>query len=99
MGSKVYVGGLPYSINEQDLSEMFAPYGSVESARIITDRTTGQSRGFGFVEMSTPAEAQNAIAALNSTQIEGRTLIVNVAKPQQSRSTEYGGGGRGGRRY
>ena len=99
MGSKVYVGGLPYSVNDQDLSAMFVPYGTVESARVITDRMTGQSRGFGFVEMSTAAEAQNAIAGLNSTELNGRPLTVNMAKPQENRSTTYGGGGRGGRRY
>jgi RNA recognition motif-containing protein len=92
MGSKIYVGGLPYSVSEQDLSEMFAPYGTVESARIITDKITGQSRGFGFVEMSSEGEARNAIAALNSTQMNGRTLIVNEARPQENR----GGGGGGG---
>jgi len=97
MGSKLYVGGLPYSITDQDLSAMFAPYGTVESSRIITDRMTGQSRGFGFVEMSTAAEAQNAINALNSTQLEGRTLTVNVAKPQENRPRTFGGGGGGGR--
>ena len=100
MGSKIYVGGLPYSVSEQDLSEMFAPYGTVESARIITDKITGQSRGFGFVEMSSEGEARNAISALNSTQMNGRTLIVNEARPQENRGGGgggYGGGGGGGR--
>lgn len=102
MGSKIYVGGLPYSVTEQDLSEMFAPYGTVESARVITDKITGQSRGFGFVEMSSDGEARNAISALNSTQMNGRTLIVNEARPQENRGGGgYGGGGGGnrGRRY
>lgn len=94
MGSKIYVGGLPYSATEQQLSELFAPHGTVESARVITDKFTGQSRGFGFVEMATEEEAKKAITALNATQMGGRTLTVNEAKPQEPRSG--GGGGRGG---
>jgi RNA recognition motif-containing protein len=93
MGAKIYVGGLPYSTTEQQLSDLFAAHGSVASARIITDKFTGQSRGFGFVEMSSDAEAQAAITALNGTQLGGRTLTVNEARPQEPRS---GGGGRGG---
>lgn len=92
MGSKIYVGGLPYSTTEQQLSDLFAAHGSVASARIITDKFTGQSRGFGFVEMSTDDEAKAAITALNGTQFGGRTLTVNEARPQEPRS----GGGRGG---
>ncbi|TAJ10802.1 MAG: RNA-binding protein [Nitrospirae bacterium] len=95
MGSKIYVGGLPYSATEQQLSELFAPHGTVESARVITDKFTGQSRGFGFVEMATEEDAKKAIAALNATQMGGRTLTVNEAKPQEPRSGG-GGGGRGG---
>ena len=94
MGSKIYVGGLPYSTTEQQLSDLFAVHGAVASARIITDKFTGQSRGFGFVEMSADSEAQAAIAALNGTQLGGRTLTVNEARPQEPRSG--GGGGRGG---
>ncbi len=94
MGSKIYVGGLPYSTTEQQLSDLFATHGSVASARIITDKFTGQSRGFGFVEMATDEEAKAAIAALNGTQLGGRTLTVNEARPQEPRSG--GGGGRGG---
>ena len=94
MGSKIYVGGLPYSTTEQQLSDLFAAHGSVASARIITYKFTGQSRGFGFVEMSGDSEAQAAIAALNGTQLGGRTLTVNEARPQEPRSG--GGGGRGG---
>jgi len=94
MGSKIYVGGLPYSTTEQQLSDLFAVHGAVASARIITDKFTGQSRGFGFVEMSSDSEAQAAIAALNGTQLGGRTLTVNEARPQEPRSG--GGGGRGG---
>jgi len=92
MGSKIYVGGLPYSTTEQQLSDLFAAHGTVASARIITDKFTGQSRGFGFVEMSADNEAQAAITALNGTQLGGRTLTVNEARPQEPRS----GGGRGG---
>ena len=93
MGAKIYVGGLPYSTTEQELSDLFATHGAVVSGRIITDKFTGQSRGFGFVEMSSDSEAQAAIAALNGTQFGGRTLTVNEARPQEPRS---GGGGRGG---
>jgi RNA recognition motif-containing protein len=94
MGSKIYVGGLPYAATEQQLSDLFAQHGTVASARVITDKFTGQSRGFGFVEMSSDEEAQKAISALNGTQMDGRTLTVNEARPQEPRSG--GGGGRGG---
>ena len=90
MGAKVYVGGLPYSTTDQQLNDLFAQYGAVASARIITDKFTGQSRGFGFVEMTTDGDAQKAITALNGTQFGGRTLTVNEARPQEPR-----GGGRG----
>ena len=95
MGAKIYVGGLPYSTTEQQLSDLFAAHGTVASARIITDKFTGQSRGFGFVEMSSDAEAQAAVTALNGTPLGGRTLTVNEARPQEPRSGG-GGGGRGG---
>ena len=90
---KLYVGGLPYSISDKQLEEMFASYGTVESARVITDRMTGRSKGFGFVEMSSQEEAQAAIDKVNGTSVEGRSLTVNEAKPQAPRSD---GGGRGG---
>ena len=90
MSNKLYVGGLPYSITEGRLEEIFAEHGTVESARVISDKFTGQSRGFGFVEMSSSEEAQKAIAALNDTQLDGRTLVVNEARPQEKR---FGGGG------
>ncbi|MDQ6732584.1 MAG: RNA-binding protein [Nitrospirota bacterium] len=96
MGSKIYVGGLPYSATEQELNSLFATHGSVESARVITDKFTGQSRGFGFVEMASGEEASKAISALNGSQMGGRTLTVNEAKPQEPRSSG-GGGDRGGR--
>jgi len=96
VGNKLYVGSLPFSTTEQELSELFAPHGTVQSAKVITDRYTGQSRGFGFVEMSTDDEAQKAITTLNGTQLGSRTLVVNEAKPQEKRS--FGGGDRGGDR-
>ena len=92
--NKLYVGGLPYSVTDDKLQEIFSPHGTVDSARVITDRMTGRSRGFGFVEMSSEPEAEEAIKKLNETDLEGRKLAVNVAKPQQPRS-EAGGGGRG----
>ena len=95
MGSKLYVGGLPYSATEQQLSDLFGAHGAVASARIITDKFTGQSRGFGFVEMSSDSEAQAAISALNGSDMGGRTLTVNEARPQEPRGGG-GGGGRGG---
>ncbi len=100
MGTKLYVGGLPYSTTEQQLSELFSQQGTVTSAKVITDKFTGQSRGFGFVEMSTEEEAQKAISALNGTQLDGRTMTVNEAKPQEKRTGGggFGGGGGGGDR-
>jgi len=85
MGNKLYVGGLPYSVTEGRLQEIFSAHGSVESAKVISDKLTGQSRGFGFVEMSSGGEAQRAIDSLNGTQLDGRTLIVNEAKPMARR--------------
>ena len=93
MGSKIYVGGLPYSTTAQELSGLFAAHGAVASSKIMTDKFTGQSRGFGFVEMASGAEAQAAIAALNGTELGGRTLTVNEARPQEPRT----GGGSGDR--
>lgn len=86
MSANIYVGSLPYSIKDEQLQELFATYGTVEVARVITDKYTGQSRGFGFVEMGSQAEAQSAIQALNGTQLDGRTLVVNEARPQEKRS-------------
>jgi len=96
MGSKIYVGGLPYSTSEQELSDLFAQYGGVQSAKVITDKYTGQSRGFGFVEMGSDAEAKAAIEALNGTELGGRSLTVNEAKPQAPRTGGFDGGNRGG---
>jgi RNA recognition motif-containing protein len=97
VSTKLYVGSLPYSTTEQQLSELFAQYGTVQSAKVITDRYTGQSRGFGFVEMATGEEAQKAIAALNGSPLGGRTLVVNEARPQEKRPYGGGGGERGDR--
>src|SRR5438046_280453 len=99
MSAKLYVGGLPYAVTEQQLQDLFAAHGTVVSAKVITDKYTGQSRGFGFVEMSTSEEAKKAISALNGTQLDGRSLTVNEAKPQESRSgggSRFGGAGGGG---
>lgn len=96
MGNKLYVGGLPYSTTEQQLTELFSQHGTVQSAKVIADRFTGQSRGFAFVEMATSEEAQKAIAALHGTELGGRTLVVNEARPQEKRSFGGGSGGGGG---
>jgi RNA recognition motif-containing protein len=96
MNNKLYVGGLPYSVTDGKLEEVFAAHGAVESARVISDKFTGQSRGFGFVEMGSGEEAQKAIDSLNGTQLDGRTLVVNEAKPMASRN-DNGGGNRGNR--
>jgi len=96
MNNKLYVGGLPYSVTDGKLQEIFEAHGAVESARVISDKFTGQSRGFGFVEMGSGNEAQKAIDALNGTQFDGRTLTVNEAKPMADRNSN-GGGGRGNR--
>jgi cold-inducible RNA-binding protein len=92
MSNKVYVGGLPFSVTDGQLQEIFQAHGTVESARVISDKFTGQSRGFGFVEMGSGSEAQTAINALNGTQLEGRTLTVNEAKPMANRDSRGGGG-------
>src|SRR5215218_10242561 len=95
MGKKLYVGNLSYDVDSSALEQMFASHGTVESAQIITDRDTGRSKGFGFVEMSTDAEAQAAITAMNGAQIDGRPLTVNETRPKEPRGGG-GGGGRGG---
>ena len=91
MNNKLYVGGLPFSVTDGQLQEIFSAHGSVESARVISDKFTGQSRGFGFVEMSSGSEAQAAISGLNGTQYQGRSLVVNEAKPQTNRNDNGGG--------
>jgi RNA recognition motif-containing protein len=97
MNNKLYVGGLPFSVTDGQLQEIFASHGTVESAKVVADKFTGQSRGFGFVEMSSGSEAQAAIDSLNGTQLEGRTLTVNEAKPMARRDQGGGSGGRGNR--
>lgn len=104
MGRKLYVGNLAYTVTDASLEQMFASHGTVESAQVITDRDTGRSKGFGFVEMSSNEEAQAAINALNGQSQDGRALTVNEAKPKENRSHGGGGGrggygGGGGRRY
>ncbi len=102
MSFKIYVGGLPYAMTETELTDLFVQHGNVDSAKIITDKYTGKSRGFGFVEMPSEEEGKAAITALNGTQLEGRALTVNQARPQEDRSSRGGfggGGGRGGRDY
>ena len=104
MGKKLYVGNLSYNTTGSDLEQMFSQHGTVTSAQIISDRDTGRSKGFGFVEMGTDEEAQAAIAALNGQESDGRALTVNEAKPREERPRGggggggYGGGGGGGGR-
>jgi RNA recognition motif-containing protein len=100
MGRKLYVGNLPFSTSEQALESLFSSAGTVESVRIITDRDTGRSKGFGFVEMSSDAEAQQAISDFNGKDNDGRAMTVSEARPQEPRSGGggFGGGGGGGRR-
>ena len=97
MGKKLYVGNLSYDVDSSSLQQLFSAHGTVESAEIIADRETGRSKGFGFVEMSSDAEAQAAIAALNGQEHIGRALTVNEAKPREDRPRGGGGGGGGGR--
>lgn len=89
-GKKLYVGGLPFSVSDRQLEELFSEHGTVDSARVITDRMSGRSRGFGFVEMSSQTEAETCIEKLNGTQLEGRSLTVSEARERAPR----GGGGR-----
>jgi RNA recognition motif-containing protein len=99
MSKRIYVGGLPFSANDEQLSAVFAAHGSVTSAKVITDKFSGQSRGFGFVEMANDAEAVAAIEKLNGSDMEGRKLTVNEARPMEARdggSRGGGGGSRGG---
>ena len=92
MGKKLYVGNLSYSVDSSTLQELFTAHGSVQSAEVISDRETGRSKGFGFVQMGTDQEAQAAIAALNGQEHDGRALTVNEAKPREPRSGGGGGG-------
>ncbi len=96
MSMKLYVGNLSFQTSSQDLQELFAQTGTVESASVVEDRDTGRSRGFGFVEMSSKEEGQAAIAQFNGKEVNGRALTVNEAKPREDRRPGGGGGGRGG---
>jgi RNA recognition motif-containing protein len=99
MGNKLYVGNLPYSYRDSDMEQAFSQYGTVSSAKVMMERDTGRSKGFGFVEMSTEAEAKAAIEGMNGQQVGGRGLVVNEARPMESRpprSGGFGGGGGGG---
>ena len=95
MSNKLFVGNLSFETTENDLQDAFAAHGTVTEANLMTDRTTGRPRGFGFITMGTPEEAQKAIAALNGSQLGGRALTVNVARPREERT----GGGGGRREY
>jgi len=109
VGKKLYVGNLTYAVTHTNLEEWFSQYGTVQSAQVITDRDTGRSKGFGFVEMDTDAQAEAAIQGLNEQEHDGRRLTVNEAKPRVARTGgggyggggggSYGGSGGGGRRY
>ncbi|MDR3621350.1 MAG: RNA-binding protein [Paludisphaera borealis] len=96
MGKKLYVGNLTYGVSNTDLEQLFSQFGTVQSAQVITDRETGRSKGFGFVEMDTEAEAQDAIRALHDQEHGGRRLTVNEARPREPRAGGGGGGGYGG---
>ena len=96
MGNKLYVGNLPYSFRDSDMEQAFSQFGTVTSAKVMMERDTGRSKGFGFVEMSSPAEAQAAIQGMNGQQHGGRALVVNEARPMEPRSGGFGGGGGGG---
>ena len=96
MGNKLYVGNLPYSVRDSDLEQAFGQFGSVSSAKVMMDRETGRSKGFGFVEMGSEAEAQAAISGMNGQPLDGRSVVVNEARPMESRPPRTGGPGGGG---
>ena len=93
MGNKLYVGNLSYNVRDDDLQQTFAQFGTVSSAKVMMDRETGRSKGFGFVEMGSDAEAQSAINGMNGQQMDGRALVVNEARPREERPGGFGGGG------
>ena len=102
MGNKLYVGNLPYSFRDEDLQQAFAAHGTVTSAKVMMERDTGRSKGFGFVEMGSDAEAQDAVNGMNGQQYGGRGIVVNEARPMEPRpprSGGFGGGGGGGGGY
>jgi len=100
MGNKLYVGNLAYAVRDEDLNQAFGQFGTVTSAKVMMDRDTGRSKGFGFVEMSSDAEAQSAIEGMNGQSLSGRAIVVNEARPREDRPGgfrgPYGGGGGGG---
>ncbi|NBZ98189.1 MAG: RNA-binding protein [Betaproteobacteria bacterium] len=96
MGKKLYVGNLPYSVRDGDLEQAFGQFGSVTSAKVMMERDTGRSKGFGFVEMGTDEEAQSAINGMNGQPLGGRSVVVNEARPMEERPPRSGGGGYGG---
>lgn len=96
MGNKLYVGNLAYSVRDESLQEAFGQFGTVTSAKVMMDRETGRSKGFGFVEMGSDAEAQAAINGMNGQALEGRAVVVNEARPREERPGGFGGGGRSG---
>ena len=98
MGNKLYVGNLPYTVRDGDLEQAFGAYGAVTSAKVMMERDTGRSKGFGFVEMGSDAEAQAAIEGMNGQALGGRNLVVNEARPMEARPPRTGGGGFGGPR-
>src|SRR5512140_222198 len=96
MGTKLYVGNLPYSVRDSDLEQAFSQFGAVTSAKVMMERDTGRSKGFGFVEMGSDAEAQAAINGMNGQPLGGRSVVVNEARPMEARPPRSGGGGYGG---
>ncbi len=98
MGNKLYVGNLAYSVRDDSLQQAFSQFGHVASAKVMMDRETGRSKGFGFVEMGSDAEAQAAINGMNGQPLEGRAVVVNEARPREDRPGGFGGGGGGGSR-
>jgi cold-inducible RNA-binding protein len=98
MGNKLYVGNLPYTVRDEDLQQAFSAFGAVNSAKVMMERETGRSKGFGFVEMGSDAEAQSAIQGMNGQSLGGRSLVVNEARPMEPRPPRSGGGGFGGGR-
>jgi RNA recognition motif. (a.k.a. RRM, RBD, or RNP domain) len=98
MGNKLYVGNLPYSVRDEDLHQAFSAFGGVTSAKVMMERDTGRSKGFGFVEMASDAEALAAVEGMNGQQLDGRAVVVNEARPMEARPPRTGGGGFGGGR-
>ena len=96
MGNKLYVGNLPYQVRDSDLEQAFSQFGQVTSAKVMMERETGRSKGFGFVEMGSDAEAQAAISGMNGQPMGGRSIVVNEARPMENRPRGFGGGGGGG---